>query len=242
MWGDSHTGNINLGGLDLFFNVIKISTPGCPPLFQTFRNEPNGNGNNCNCATMEDRLILKKYISNLQYDVVALTSRWSMYLDGYKIEGKLQMPHHHFIVDSSMLELNFSQRKKLFSQSLLNTIDYFKNSGKRIIMIKQTPDLCHYKSAKKIFWEGTYGIPLNQSNSTKFIDLVFRKIQDKTVYFADLNDGLISKDSKIIVYKPENNCLMFKDDNHLSEEAGKIVGSNLINFFIKFKVFGNELL
>ena len=96
LWGDSHA---FAWGPALFeigkrrgYRVVVISQYGCAPLLGVRRTDP---GAALECRAFDLTADALKSIARLQPARIFLTARWSMYVHGYRVHGRLQAQTHY---------------------------------------------------------------------------------------------------------------------------------------------------
>ncbi len=139
LWGDSHAGVLaaNFPGLaDTEFYVIAHG--GCPPVVGVRRFDGEGNAGSCDKLGMLQSYA--EYIMALKPDLVILSARWTLYLQGWQRQGDL-MPAHHFltIAPQGGEVLPVEERTLMLQQQLQHTISQF-NQHVLVLVISQQPD------------------------------------------------------------------------------------------------------
>lgn len=139
LWGDSHAGVLaaNFPGLsDTQFYVIAHG--GCPPIVGVRRFDGEGNAGSC------DRLDMLQsyadYIVALKPDLVILSARWTLYLQGWQRQGEL-LPAHHFVTTTPQggEVLPVEARTLMLQQQLQHTVGLFSRHAP-VLLISQQPD------------------------------------------------------------------------------------------------------
>ncbi|WP_348731131.1 acyltransferase family protein [Rheinheimera texasensis] len=139
LWGDSHAGVLaaNFPGLaDTEFYVIAHG--GCPPIVGVRRFD--GEGNAGSCDKLEMLQSYADYIETLKPDLVILSARWTLYLQGWQRQGEL-LPAHHFVTTKPQggEVLPVAARTLMLQQQLQHTISLFSQNAP-VLLISQQPD------------------------------------------------------------------------------------------------------
>jgi peptidoglycan/LPS O-acetylase OafA/YrhL len=215
IWGDSHAGVMSkvipeIEGTKIYV----ISHSGCPPIIGVRRFDKVDKISSCaNTKSLES---YSKFIAEIKPSTVILVGRWSLYLNGYYIDGIPQKNHHYLSLDDKDNSIKtLKLRESNLIQQLDKTVNYFANNS-RVIILTQPPEYS-FLNARAI--KNT-----NFSLSTSNLSVWHNSEYD---LFAGLKKSLNLKilDSKKLFCDSEkcntrnNGQLLYADDNHLSYDG-----------------------
>jgi peptidoglycan/LPS O-acetylase OafA/YrhL len=213
VWGDSHAKRLSQSiPTKKGVLIYVISHPGCPPIVGVRRFDGLGNSFSCN-----DISVLANYanfIKTLKPEAVFLVGRWTLYLNGYHQNRKLQSQHHFLTINNDDSEIKSPAiRLDMLKQKLLSTVNFFSEDAK-IVVLSQPPDFALYPAlkiqgssfiAKKsdlMKWHhGELNLLSYINNSSGNV-----KILDSKNLFCDVET----------CYTRDNGRLLYSDDNHLT--------------------------
>ena len=234
--GDSHANHF-FRGLDVQFSVnnktlVNLGASGCPPLLNISSNRSN-ESDWCNTANMNS--LIKNIANNSKITTVILAANWNLYILGARFNTKAEDPQWEL---RSKSYPDLDTNPLVFTNSLQDTLNIFKNSGKKIIILKQIPELnFHPKScieSRKISVRSQNG-SCNISRSA-----VEKYLRTSNTIF----NSIISTNPEILVIDPVNflcssgNCelnhdglSLYRDEIHLSKYGSAYFAYLLIKNF-----------
>lgn len=222
IWGDSHSLALRSNvSIPENITVTSIGHSGCAPIIGVYRFDNIGNFYNCSDSTIT--LSYADYINSLKPDVIILTGRWGLYLNGWMRRGVLQN-QHHFLTDSAensqLVSESDSFRKKLISDKLLQTVKYLEANTVSILI--SPPDLADTGINQRLLRLGSvqkeaisrYNGPVDQLiQSLDDID-----VWDSRNYFCSEDKCELSRDG----------FPLYDDENHVSYLGSGIIWQELL--------------
>ena len=226
IWGDSHSSALRQDvNIPEDITLTSIAHSGCAPLVGLFRFDEIGNSKNCSDA----RVVFgyADYVNQLKPDVVILTGRWALYLNGWKKKGELQAAHH-FMVDSKenfdLIQSSINFRKNLIAEKMIETVDYL-NANKVVVLISP-PDLADIGMSARIVRKGSVPLmsiaPYNSAVDGLLSSLDGLNILDSRDYFCDDKVCKTTLDS----------YSLYNDDNHLSAMGSQVIWREILAEYI----------
>lgn len=221
IWGDSHSLALRK---DVYvpedINVISIAHPGCAPVIGLYRFDGMGNSTNCN---NEDVILSHaNYINQLEPDIVVLTARWPLYLNGWQLKGTPQAMHH-MLTDSdeniSLVLNSASFREDLVLKKIKETVNYL--SSEKVYVLISPPDLADIGLTKKILTSGV----LDYSKIKPYNSIVKGMIDEKSV--LDVIDTREYFCTAEVCRVAMNGYPLYDDDNHTSYLGSRIIWNNI---------------
>lgn len=223
LWGDSHAGVLaaNFPGLaDTEFFVIAHG--GCPPVIGVRRFDGEGNAGSCDKLDMLQSYA--DYIVALKPDLVILSARWSLYLQGWQRQGELQ-PAHHFVTTAPQggEMQSLEARKLLLQRQLQLTISQF-NQHAPVLLISQQPD--YADTGFRPMELGDFHLPRPQMERWHHTEIAMlqqlatlpkTKVLDSKKLFCDTSS----------CQTREQGVLLYFDTNHLSATGAAKVWQQL---------------
>ena len=218
IWGDSHAASLRKDVIiPDYVRITIIDHSGCAPILGLFRFDKATNMTNCNNSNT--MLGYAEYINKLNPDVVILSSRWAMYLNGWKRKGVL-LKAHHFLTDSvaniHKVKQSAQFRANLIEEGLYKTLDYL-NAKKTFILISP-PDLADIGMNKQIRNIGT--IPYSYISAyNKAADVLFK---NKNEFNVINSKNYFCEKSSCNIFK-NGNALYEDDGNHVTSYGSRII-------------------
>lgn len=218
LWGDSHASilaeNIPvIEGVELY-SLVHFS---CPPIMGVRRFD--GLGDSLDCDELKILNGYAEFVKSLSADVVILSGRWTLYLNGWQKMGVLQQQHKFLIdsdTDASIKPLD--ERKALLQNRLKETIAMLSRHSK-VILLTQVPDFAPIGFRRM---ERTdFSLPLNvmrewHKDELEIIDslktLPNLTVLDSKKLFCD-DTACRSRSDGVLLYF---------DDNHLSPRGAEL--------------------
>lgn len=217
IWGDSQSGTLrgdtpNTSILD----IISLEHGGCPPLLGVARFDRQGTSWR-GCSAPNSLVPYLDWINKQNADVVILTARWSLYLNG-SFRGGLLEPSHHFLkdtfIDEDLIIKDPEIRRTILEQALQRTITALK--AKHVVILDQPMDYANIRY-KTMVREGKVSRSvLEPFNSSRYE--VFSKL--KSIDVISPNDTLCDDQSCFTRFE---NKMIYSDDNHLTSFGASIV-------------------
>lgn len=212
IWGDSHAGMLAFrqNKYSAGYNIYKIYSTGCPPFFNTaIKTE-------CNCDDKSKILIAWKMIKQLKPAYVVLASRFSIYINGLRINNVLRKGNHFISSDSTGDDAPLAGRKKAFAHGLRSTIDSLTGINAKVMIMKQVPDFANFHNPESLVSGGVYSVlPKILFASLSDADSIIQTFQSEQVRVFDPRD-FFKGDRGYLIFDRVSNRLLYKDDSHLS--------------------------
>lgn len=217
VWGDSHAMVLSETIPEIKeATIYVISVPGCPPILGVRRND--GLQDSVACNKLGDNKRYIDYIESLNPDIVILTARWQLYLNGLE-KPNLHLSHTLSTSDYSNEVVPYYYRQKSLQQQLSKTVEVFRGKSK-VFILSQPPD--YADKPLNILQRTNFTMPLSnllnlhkgeieilENISMEFPEI---KVLDSKSLFCKDNICLTRMDSK----------LLYTDDNHLTANASKL--------------------
>ena len=219
IWGDSHSLALRQDvNVPKGINVISIGHAGCAPLIGLYRFD--GIGNNCN---NEDVILnYANYINHIKPDIVVLTARWPLYLNGWQRKG-IQQAAHHMMTDSSenmsRVLNSASFRKDLVLNSLKDTVSYL--ASEKVYVLISPPDLADVGFTKRNLTAGVIDYSKIESYNTSVKTIADEK---ETIDIVDSKEFFCAEGVCRLVI---NGFPVYLDDNHVSFLGSRIIWENI---------------
>ena len=212
LWGDSHAGVLaaNFPGLaDTEFYVIAHG--GCPPIIGVRRFDGEGNAGSCDKLGMLQSYA--DYIVALKPDLVILSARWTLYLQGWQRQGELQ-PAHHFVTTALQGGdvLPVEARALMLQQQLQQTVQQFSRLAP-VLLISQQPD--YADTGFRAMERGEFFVPRTQMERWHKTETAIMQ-QVATWPGARVLDAKKLFCDAIQCQTREHGVLLYFDTNHLS--------------------------
>jgi len=217
VWGDSHV----YAWEPVFFEIAKeknirvilFSHVGCPPLIGVRRTDGRVNSQNCDSFGVGENII--NAIQEINPAHIFIVARWSLYSNGFLIEGKLHQATHFITTDPfSQATINSSRsavESQLYKTLLLLTKDF------PVTIFRTTPVLKTHVGKGLI-----RNLPMEPTLEEHRI---FEVVPDKAI------DEALSKLDNLNVLDPAallcgqtckaviNGTVYYLDDNHVSAQG-----------------------
>jgi hypothetical protein len=215
IWGDSHAGVMSkiipeIEGAKIYV----ISHSGCPPIIGVRRFDKTDEISSCaNTKSLES---YSKFIAEIKPSTVILVGRWSLYLNGYYIDGIPQKNHHYLSLDDEDNSIkSLMLREKNLIQQLDKTVDYFANNS-RVIILTQPPEYSFLKA--RTIKNTNFSLP--NSKLTVWHNSEYRLFAGlkKSPNLKILDSKKLFCDSEKCITR-NNGQLLYADDNHLSYDG-----------------------
>ena len=113
-------------------NLVMLGAPGCPPLLD-IKSGFAGELDRCNSMSSN---ALKEVAATPEIHTVILAANWHLYIKGTRFDTASNKVWEIKPTDAE--EISYDQ---FFSRKIKETIDFMAKSGKRIILIKQIPEI-----------------------------------------------------------------------------------------------------
>ncbi len=119
-------------------NLVMLGAAGCPPLLNV-TSGPTGQGDWCQNQTAN---ALKAAATDPNIHTVILAANWHLYVDGHRFGpmGTAGPPWRLRSIGGAEQEKNTDA----FATQLANTIQLLQAAGKKVIVLKQTPELDYF--------------------------------------------------------------------------------------------------
>lgn len=142
VWGDSHAES----WLPVFARIAElhhyqltvISTPGCPAIAGIRRSD--GISNFKNCAETHMTTDTMNAIIGLHPNLLVLASDWTLYANGFRINGVTQ-PASHFLTTEADATATLTSSRQVMAEQIPLTLSTLKAQGIPLIVFKSPPQL-----------------------------------------------------------------------------------------------------
>ena len=217
VWGDSHAD----AWAPVFFEaakennirIILFSHVGCPPLIGVRRTD--GFANSQNCASLDTGEDIINAIQTIRPKHVYMVARWSVYTNGFLIEGKLH-PATHFITTDPYSEANIDSSKRALESQLFKTLQLLTDDFP-VTVFRTTPVLKTHIGkglVRNLPMEPTLEEHRNfEAVSDKALDEALKRLGDLDV--IDPAALLCGQTCKAVI----NGTVYYLDDNHVSAQG-----------------------
>ena len=211
VWGDSHGAALTAGIQPIDgYSVVLLHHFGCPPAAGLRRTDKTKSADNCLTSDTLSRYL--DYISALKPEAVFLLSRWTLYMQGWHRQGRLQADAH-FVTDQPKGDEDIDAAAS--SAALLRGVQGAINklaSTSRVFVVSQPADLN---------FMGPHSRLISQSVS---VDDIKNWHQVEETFLENLQDGSdVGILSTMSLFCTSDNCALrkegiplYNDDNHLS--------------------------
>lgn len=217
IWGDSHADAWTPVFLDIAkdknLRVIIFSQTGCPPLIGIRRTDIGAVDQNCNLFDTEEDIV--KAIQTIKPRHIFMVSRWSLYSNGWLLEGSLQSATH-FITTDPIAPADVDSSRRAFESQLLATLQILTKDFP-VTVFRSMPNLkTHIQKGliRKIPFEPTMTEHRAfEATPDKAIDQSLNKLGNLDVF--DPASLLCDQTCKAII----NRNVYYSDDNHVSAQG-----------------------
>ena len=234
--GDSHAGaifeSINNFKSEIPFQGYAISGGFCAPLINNFR---LSRYTSPDCIDTTKAAFKKILESNTVTDVV-LYAEWSNYTQGYRIQGDENHQLPALATDEDGTANLASENTHIFERSLLKTIDALISAGKRVIIVKPTPEF-----NQPVITSISKGILLSGSNANLSFyaphikyeeysqrNLEVNKVFDKLTRVSFVDSGKIFCDGNKCQSVDSKSNILFSDTNHVTVYGADLIISEIM--------------
>ncbi|HEV2523913.1 MAG TPA: acyltransferase family protein [Gammaproteobacteria bacterium] len=207
-------------------NLVMLGTCGCPPLLD-IKSGFAGQQDRCNAMNSN---AIKAVAAMPNVHTIILAANWHLYINGTRF-------HWHYDRPWEIKDMDAEEKinTQVFSEKMKATIAFLSKSGKKIIIMKQTPEINFNPQAclaKRPFAmnkkeKGCGGIPVG---AIKSYLAEYEAVFDSVV----LNDSRVSVLDPYPVMCPGVYCAvmdgiypLYRDDLHLSLYGSKYLASRL---------------
>jgi hypothetical protein len=228
--GDSHAFFNSMGLIDYFAksnqNFSIIYQGGCLPYFdiQIFRGEKETCSDN-----MRDALNFA--IQSNEINTVLLMSRGSWYIHG----GELNSKQDTFKI-SILNNESIKNRSEIFYTGLHNTISKILESGKKVILVVDNPELGfnpkHCSKSRPYYITDNYNADCTQpitdlDEYDKAYNEIIQKVRNEypMMEIYDIPKYLCDNEK---CFAKINSTILYSDKNHLSAAGSKYIGEKLV--------------
>ena len=225
IWGDSHAGMLTFreNSYSSSYNIYKVYSTGCPPFFNTRVITE------CNCDDPGKIFAAWKIIKQLKPAYVVLASRFSIYINGLRINNVLRKGNHFISSDSTKNGSTLAGRKKAFAYGLRSTVDSLLHINTKVMIMKQVPDFANFHNPESLVAGGVYSVlpgvlfrPLADADS---IINTFQLVPQVRIF--DPRD-FFKGDRGFLIFDQASNRLLYKDDSHLSTTGAMRITTPLL--------------
>jgi peptidoglycan/LPS O-acetylase OafA/YrhL len=220
VWGDSHAESwqpvFETIAHKKNYELYVVSEYGCPPIEGVMRTD----GGAVACLNIKETQHILGDIIKMKPDLVILTSRWSLYANGWIKNGRLS-DATHFLTTSAADMATIKTSRKALVEKIPSTIKALQKEKISILVFKNPPILKDsVKNLRK---------PIDQLQPTMAEHLAFSKFTDQIL------DSLTG----VAIFDPAKKlCLsicaegvgkinFYRDDNHLTAEGALYFESEL---------------
>lgn len=223
--GDSHAHQF-FPGLEKEYalrgeNLVLLGSAGCPPLLDIVSYE-NGGDDWCNDANA----YITAVVEDSTIQTVILAASWHLYVIGKRFSDDLSTPSYWRLDVTS--EVHDQSNEGVFSQQLANTLKLLQDSGKKVIIIKQIPELDFHPKACLDRPLG-FITPLDCQIDRALVDAYLHE-------YEAIFEAVIVEFDDILVLDPvpymcsEENCFTYVGDYPLYRDAThlSLFGSNYL--------------
>jgi len=238
VWGDSHA----IAWSPVFFEIAKennlrvviFSNWGCPPLIGIRRTDGIGDAENCSSFGVGEDIF--RAIQAINPKLIFMIARWSLYSNGWQIEGNLQQATH-FITTDPEIPADKESSKRALQTQLVATLRLVTKEFP-VTIFRTMPAL------KTNIEKGLIrGLPMGKTIAEhKQFESIPDKVIDQSLNQMgnlDVFDpaSLLCKDiCKVII----NRIVYYSDDNHISAQGAMQYKELLVQKLIRqYPVAGN---
>ena len=223
-WGDSHAGMMAFDEKAYAgYNIYKIYSTGCPPFFSTVvRTE-------CNCDNPYKILTAWKMIKDLHPTHVILASRFSIYINGLRINNTLRKGNHFISMQDAVSDTSLAERKAAFTHGLTATIDSLATIHAKTIVFKQIPDFSNFHNPEALMLGGVYSV--RESSLLKYAgeaDDIIDSLQLAGRVTVFDTRAYLRGGRGFMLYDEKGNHLLYHDDSHLSATGSMRITTPLL--------------
>lgn len=234
--GDSHANHFAHGlSIDLeslHENLLNLGFPGCPPIIDV-------RGKTIDAKYCEENATKKMFdevINSKTIHTIILAANWHLYINGGRLNHDGDGNFYHL----SSEKVNSSNNQQVFAIQLQKTLNLLISSGKKIVLMKQIPELSFD--------------PLNCQKNRFFEFLSQSKIrcamptEDAKKYLQEYElylNPILSYFPSVQVWDPtsiicnELNCIsntgvvnLYRDPVHLSLAGSEFIGAGLVKKYL----------
>ena len=139
IWGDSHADSLSFYLAEQNrYNFISFGSHGCPPLYGVRRADRLGNSINCNLKANDE--IFNKILKEIKPKTIFLIGRWSLYTQGWKINGELQAATHFLCLTLDCDDNNATASLETWKSQFIKTTESLSTVS-NLVVFKGTPIL-----------------------------------------------------------------------------------------------------
>ncbi len=223
-WGDSHAGMMAFDQrIYANYNIYKVYSTGCPPFFNTVI------PTECNCDHPDKIMRAWKIIKDLHPACVILASRFSIYINGLRINNSLRKGNHFIALPGNINDTSLVGRKKAFADGIRSTIDSLSGIHTRIIIFKQIPDFSNFHNPEALALGGVYSV--RESSLLKYLgegDTIIDSLKtDSRVNIFDAR-AYLKGGRGFLLFDESTNHLFYHDDSHLSKTGSMRITTPLL--------------
>ncbi|NBW99111.1 acyltransferase [bacterium] len=198
-------------------SAIVITESFCAPLIQFGTDSPERNPG---CKTSMSRAI-EWVLAQREIKTVVLFAEWAAYTEGFRWTAPKPVSYSESLAPN----LDIKKNPEIFSSALKRTVQLLLDSGKKVMIIKGTPEyqvdiLTHFKQA--ILWDSSLALPNHKIlTQTQYVrrninaEQAFNQLKKETVRFVE--PGQIFCPQMECEYISEGKEPYYMDDNHLSK-------------------------
>lgn len=229
--GDSHAGaifeSINNFKSELPFQGYAISGGFCAPIINHFR---LSRYTSSDCIDTTKAAFIKILESNTVTDVI-LYAEWANYTQGYRNQGNGNYQLPALAADDDGSANLASENTHIFERSLLKTIDALISAGKRVIIVKPTPEFNQpviTSISKHILLSGSNADLSSYAPKIEYKEYSQRNLEvfrvfDKLTHVSFVDSGKIFCHGRACQSVDSNESILFSDTNHVT-----VYGADLI--------------
>ncbi len=211
-------------------NLVMLGAAGCPPLLNV-TSGPTGQGDWCHNQTAN---ALKAAATDPDIHTVILAANWHLYVDGHRF-GPMGTAGPLWRLRS----IGGAEQEKnadAFAAQLVNTIELLQAAGKKVIVLKQTPELDYLPV--ECFGKR----PVTISEQLLSCEIPVETVRKYLAGYEDVMNAVMKKFPGITVWDPfdyfcdARNCFsmldgkpLYRDNLHLSVYGSGYLARKLIN-------------
>lgn len=222
IWGDSHA--LALTKIEprvQNMELIVVGHSGCPPIANVVRFDHIGNSLNCASHNTLQRHL--EWINAQNPEKILLVGRWSLYIEGFVREGKLQTAHHFLRdqgTDQAKIIHDKNLRKDILLSGLKRTLRALK--AKEVYLVDQPMDFAEVGYRAMLRSPSISRKMLSNYNSSRhevLSNIHHPKLIDLSKLFCN----------EVDCYTRLGGNMLYDDDNHLSAYGSSIVWEKLLH-------------
>ncbi len=210
VWGDSHALALRRGiTAPEEYSVMVISHPGCPPALSVHLQAADYEDHICNEPGQIEKIA--RFVRDLEPEIVLLTSRWTLYLNGWHRLGVKLTPPYYLTSANAEEVPSLATSRSALTRGMMETLANL-GSGPRVVVMSQTPDLNVFSARSRFSSRVVDATDINEWHRAedKFLAVLSSVAQVEIISGRSL--FCIPKTCELT----QRDTRFFTDDNHLS--------------------------